>query len=100
MKLQTLPGLFISHGSPMLALDPEQVGPALQRLSLNLPKPQAIVVMSAPSHSTVRVMQEATASPLMITVQQPQAPSEQDSLVPVKSKRLRNVEQSVSLVGI
>lgn len=47
MNLQTLPGLFISHGSPMLALNPEQVGPALQRLSHNLPKPQAIVVMSA-----------------------------------------------------
>ncbi|ENX12185.1 hypothetical protein F895_03112 [Acinetobacter sp. CIP 64.2] len=47
MDLQTLPGLFISHGSPMLALDPEQVGPALYRLSSNLPKPQAIIVMSA-----------------------------------------------------
>lgn len=47
MNLQTLPGLFISHGSPMLAINPEQVGPALHRLSLNLPKPQAIVVMSA-----------------------------------------------------
>ncbi|MFV5190683.1 DODA-type extradiol aromatic ring-opening family dioxygenase [Acinetobacter courvalinii] len=47
MTFQTLPGLFISHGSPMLALDPEQVGPALNRLSSNLPKPQAIIVMSA-----------------------------------------------------
>ena len=47
MNLQTLPGLFISHGSPMLALNPEQVGPALHRLSLNLPKPEAIIVMSA-----------------------------------------------------
>lgn len=47
MELQTLPGLFISHGSPMLALDPEQVGPALHRLSVNLPTPKAIIVMSA-----------------------------------------------------
>ncbi len=47
MNLQTLPGLFISHGSPMLALNPEQVGPALERLSLNLPKPTAIIIMSA-----------------------------------------------------
>lgn len=47
MNLQTLPGLFISHGSPMLAINPEQVGPALHRLGLNLPKPKAIVVMSA-----------------------------------------------------
>ena len=47
MNLQTLPGLFISHGSPMLALDPEQVGPALDRLSFNLPKPKAIIILSA-----------------------------------------------------
>lgn len=47
MNLQTLPGLFISHGSPMLAVNPEQVGPALHRLGLNLPQPKAIVVMSA-----------------------------------------------------
>lgn len=47
MELQTLPGLFISHGSPMLALDPEQVGPALHRLGINLPIPKAIIVMSA-----------------------------------------------------
>ena len=45
--LQTLPGLFISHGSPMLAINPEQIGPALHRLGENLPRPQAIVVMSA-----------------------------------------------------
>ncbi len=45
--LQTLPALFISHGSPMLALEPGQVGVALERISHNLPKPKAIVVMSA-----------------------------------------------------
>lgn len=45
--LQTLPGLFISHGSPMLAINPEQIGPALLRLAANLPTPKAIIVMSA-----------------------------------------------------
>lgn len=52
MQLQTLPGLFISHGSPMMVLDPQQTGPALARLSFNLPKPKAIVVMSAHWEST------------------------------------------------
>lgn len=47
MTLATLPALFISHGAPTLALDAGQVGPALQRLASNLPKPRAIVVMSA-----------------------------------------------------
>ena len=60
MNLQTLPGLFISHGSPMLAINPEQVGPALQRLSLNLPKPQAIIVMSA--HWESQALEVSTAT--------------------------------------
>ncbi len=47
MAISTLPGLFISHGSPMLAIEPEQIGAALHRLSINLPKPKAIIVMSA-----------------------------------------------------
>ena len=59
MNFQTLPGLFISHGSPMLALNPEQVGPALQRLSLNLPQPQAIIVMSA--HWESQALEVSTA---------------------------------------
>lgn len=42
-----LPSLFISHGSPMLALQPGASGPALQRLAADLPRPRAIVVMSA-----------------------------------------------------
>lgn len=42
-----LPSLFISHGSPMLALQPGASGPALARLSAELPRPQAIVVVSA-----------------------------------------------------
>lgn len=42
-----LPSLFISHGSPMLALEPGASGPALARLATQLPRPRAIVVMSA-----------------------------------------------------
>lgn len=42
-----LPSLFISHGSPMLALQPGASGPALERLAGALPRPKAIVVMSA-----------------------------------------------------
>jgi 4,5-DOPA dioxygenase extradiol len=60
MNLQTLPGLFISHGSPMLAINPEQVGPALQRLSLNLPKPRAIIIMSA--HWESQALEVSTAT--------------------------------------
>jgi len=43
----SLPSLFISHGSPMLALQPGASGPALARLASQLPKPRAIVVVSA-----------------------------------------------------
>ncbi|QLC74577.1 dioxygenase [Pseudomonas sp. LPB0260] len=42
-----LPSLFISHGSPMLALDPGASGPALSRLAAELPRPRAILVVSA-----------------------------------------------------
>ncbi|QVW21755.1 dioxygenase [Pseudomonas hormoni] len=42
-----LPSLYISHGSPMLALEPGASGPALVRLAAELPKPRAIVIVSA-----------------------------------------------------
>lgn len=42
-----LPSLFISHGSPMLALDPGASGPALAQLVARLPRPRAVVVVSA-----------------------------------------------------
>ncbi|MFJ4110479.1 DODA-type extradiol aromatic ring-opening family dioxygenase [Pseudomonas sp. NPDC089758] len=42
-----LPSLFISHGSPMLALQPGASGPALAQLANALPRPKAIVVVSA-----------------------------------------------------
>lgn len=43
----SLPSLFISHGSPMLALQPGASGPALACLAEQLRKPRAIVVVSA-----------------------------------------------------
>ena len=42
-----LPTLFISHGSPMLALEPGASGIALARLARELPRPRAILVVSA-----------------------------------------------------
>ncbi|MNZ49214.1 LigB family dioxygenase [compost metagenome] len=42
-----LPTLFISHGSPMLALEPGASRAPLQRLAQNLPRPRAILVVSA-----------------------------------------------------
>ncbi len=42
-----LPSLFISHGSPMLALSPGASGPALARLAAQLPRPKAVLVQSA-----------------------------------------------------
>lgn len=41
------PSLFISHGSPMLALEPGESGPALAHLAAGMPRPKAIVIVSA-----------------------------------------------------
>ncbi|MCV4261605.1 DODA-type extradiol aromatic ring-opening family dioxygenase [Pseudomonas capsici] len=41
------PSLFISHGSPMLALEPGESGPVLARLASEMPAPKAIVIVSA-----------------------------------------------------
>ncbi len=40
------PTLFVSHGSPMLAVDPGHTGPALADWARQLPKPDAILVVS------------------------------------------------------
>lgn len=42
-----LPSLYISHGSPMTALQPGQVGGRLAELAASLPRPRAIVIASA-----------------------------------------------------
>jgi 4,5-DOPA dioxygenase extradiol len=41
-----LPSVFISHGSPMFAVEPGQAGPLLRRLAHELAKPKAVLVMS------------------------------------------------------
>jgi 4,5-DOPA dioxygenase extradiol len=42
-----IPALFVSHGSPMFALEPGQTGPALRAWAQALPaKPQGIVILS------------------------------------------------------
>lgn len=42
-----LPPLFVSHGSPMLALAPGRTGAAWRALGAELPRPRAILVASA-----------------------------------------------------
>ena len=42
-----LPSIFISHGAPTLALEQSATTSALARIGQNLPKPRAIIIMSA-----------------------------------------------------
>lgn len=39
--------VFVSHGSPMLAVEPGTAGPMLRALAAELPRPEAILVVSA-----------------------------------------------------
>jgi 4,5-DOPA dioxygenase extradiol len=41
------PTLFISHGSPMIAVDPGDFGPALHAWAARAPRPRAVLVVSA-----------------------------------------------------
>ncbi|SEJ34263.1 dioxygenase family protein [Frateuria terrea] len=45
--MPTLPSLYISHGSPMTALQPGAVRERLAELSADLPRPQAILIATA-----------------------------------------------------
>ncbi|MDR3430081.1 MULTISPECIES: DODA-type extradiol aromatic ring-opening family dioxygenase [Silvimonas] len=45
-----LPTLFVSHGSPMLALDAGKTGEAWARVAASLPRPRAILMVSAHWH--------------------------------------------------
>ncbi len=41
------PTLFISHGSPMMAIEPGTTGPLLAKIAEKLPTPKAVLVISA-----------------------------------------------------
>ena len=45
--MSRLPSLYISHGSPMTALQPGLVGPRLAELAAGMQRPRAIVMASA-----------------------------------------------------
>jgi len=45
--MSRIPPVFVSHGSPMLAVEPGVAGPMLSRLAAGLPRPEAILVVSA-----------------------------------------------------
>src|SRR5512139_431624 len=45
--MTSLPALFVSHGSPMMAIEPGKAGAALEALGRTLPRPEAILVVSA-----------------------------------------------------
>ncbi|EDR6331066.1 4,5-DOPA dioxygenase extradiol, partial [Salmonella enterica subsp. enterica serovar Hillingdon] len=47
MSLTCMPALFLGHGSPMNVLDDNDYTRAWRRLGEALPRPQAIVVVSA-----------------------------------------------------
>ena len=45
--MTALPTLYVSHGAPTLALDPGNTGPAQAALGRELPRPEAILMVSA-----------------------------------------------------
>lgn len=63
--MPTLPSLFVSHGSPMLARHAGRTGNAWHELAEQLPKPQAILMLSA--HWLTRHPQ-VSASPAPATI--------------------------------
>ncbi|MBN9117410.1 MAG: dioxygenase, partial [Pandoraea sp.] len=44
--MSALPTLFVSHGSPLLAVDPGRTGPLLTALGRAVPRPREILVIS------------------------------------------------------
>ncbi|MFM9882747.1 MAG: DODA-type extradiol aromatic ring-opening family dioxygenase [Burkholderiales bacterium] len=57
--MQSLPSLFLSHGAPTTAIDPGTTGAMFTRLGQRLPRPHAIVMVSA--HHLTAVPEVGTA---------------------------------------
>jgi len=60
--MSALPSIFVSHGSPMFALEPGIAGRELQALTSGLPRPDVIIVAS-PHWMTRKVSVTASARP-------------------------------------
>ncbi len=56
------PAMFVSHGSPMFALEPGQLGPSLQQIGTELPEVRAVLIVS-PHWQTQNVSVSGTATP-------------------------------------
>ncbi len=54
------PALFVSHGSPMWAVQPGRLGPELTALAASWPRPRAVVVVSAHWQSLQPTMSTAS----------------------------------------
>jgi 4,5-DOPA dioxygenase extradiol len=51
-----MPTLFLSHGSPMFAVEPGTVGPAWASLGRTLPRPRAVLMVSAHWETSVPML--------------------------------------------
>ncbi|KPJ80752.1 MAG: hypothetical protein AMJ58_07545 [Gammaproteobacteria bacterium SG8_30] len=61
-----IPPVFVSHGSPMLALEPATAGPMMRTLARErLPRPEAILVVSAHWETTSPTVSRVARSPII-----------------------------------